>query len=494
MKTASRWFAVSFAILAAVMGGCVNREAQKEGKQTLAVVSDTVKEVTAQPVRVESIEQTLEITGQLTAWQDTVLGPKQGGKLVAVLVGDGDEVHAGQLLATEDTSTLNAQVSQALANLAAAQSQLAQAKANALVGPARSASAVIAAQAALGAAQAGLDKAKAGSRPEERVQAEWQVRGAKSNLDSAQAELVRQKTLFTEGAGTKQQAERAQAAYDSALTDYNAAVQAEKIEKNATRPEDLEAAEQNVKAAREQVNQALDQQKLDVLFNDQVQAAQAAVQAAQAQVTIAQQAVTDAQITAPFDGHISGKPLQPGEIVAPGTPVMRLVGKGGEYFEGQVSENDVANLQLQMPVVVHIDALAGATTNGHVAAIDPVGADFGRNFKVRISLDSPPAQILPGMFARGVVAIKQAPNAVVVPAEAVLTRDGQTIVFIVDGNKARLVKVTTGIQQDDVIQVTGVQAGQVLVTQGQTALVDGSTVRVETNNAVGAPASGNKAA
>ena len=205
MKRPSPWFAL-LPLVAVSMVGCVNRDAQKEGKQTETIVNDPIKEVTAKPVQVTMIQQTLEITGQITASQDAELGAKQGGRIASVLVGDGDQVHAGQLLASIDTSTLNAQVSQALANLASARSQLAQAQANAAIGPERSQSAVTAAKAALDSAKASLAKAKAGARPEERAQADAQVRASKSDMENAKAEMARQQLLFSEGAGTKQQA------------------------------------------------------------------------------------------------------------------------------------------------------------------------------------------------------------------------------------------------------------------------------------------------
>jgi len=478
MKRPSPWFAL-LPLVAVSMVGCVNRDAQKEGKQTETIVNDPIKEVTAKPVQVTMIQQTLEITGQITASQDAELGAKQGGRIASVLVGDGDQVHAGQLLASIDTSTLNAQVSQALANLASARSQLAQAQANAAIGPERSQSAVTAAKAALDSAKASLAKAKAGARPEERAQADAQVRASKSDMENAKAEMARQQLLFSEGAGTKQQAEHAQTAYQDALSQYNAAVQAQLIDTNGTRPEDMAVAEENVKSAQEQVNQALDQQKLDVLLTEQVEAAQASVQSAQDQVTIAQQAVADAQIVAPFDGRVSGKPIQVGTIILPGTPVIRLVGKGSTYFEGEVPEDSVTFLQPGMPVTVTVDALGGRQISAHLEAIDPVGADFGRNYKVRITLDGAPPEVLPGMFARGTLAIKQVPNAIVIPAEAILTRDNQKVVFVVDGNKAKLVNVTPGIQQQDLVQVTGLTAGQQVITEGQSDLVDGVKIKVE---------------
>ena len=259
------------------LGGCVNREAQKQAKQTEQIVSDPVLSVSTTPVQAQNIDDTLEIVGQVTASEDAQVGPKQGGKIIAVYVKDGDKVTAGQILASQDLTSLNAQLSQALAGQASAQSQLSQALSNAHIGPQKSTSAIAAATAQLGSAKAALAKALAGARTEEKVQAEQSVKSAQSNLDVAKKELDRQQMLFAEGAGTKQTLDRAQNAYDLAQTAYNAAVQAQLIMANQTRPEDLEQAREAVSAAQANLNTAKEQKKLDILYTQQVQAAQAPI-------------------------------------------------------------------------------------------------------------------------------------------------------------------------------------------------------------------------
>lgn len=478
---------VAAGILVFSLGGCVNREAQKQAKQTEQIVSDPIKVVSTTNVQRRNIDETLEITGQVTAFEDSQVGPKLGGKIVAVYVRDGDSVQSGQVLASQDLSSLNAQLSQALAQQASAQSQLSQALSNARVGPLKSTSSVAAATAQLKSSQAALAKAISGARPEEKAQAQAAVNSAKSNLDTAKKELDRQQRLFTEGAGTKQSLDRAQNAFDVAQTAYNSAVQSQLIVKNQTRPEDLEQAREAVQAAQANLSTAQEQKKLDVLFDQQVQAAQAGLQSAMAQVALARQSISDAQIRAPFSGKISGKPIQPGTVVGAGTPIARVIGSGGFYFEGEVPESAISRVRIGSSVNVEVN---GANVKGIVAAVSPQGAQVGRIFTVRITLNSVPSGVLAGMFAKGVVSLRSVPNAVVIPGSAIVTKDGKTVVYVIENQVAKEVPVSIGIRSKDVVQVEGLEVGKQLVTKGQDQLVDGSKVRLDNGKTAGLGTSG----
>lgn len=485
MKGKTLWVAVA-GVAAIGVTGCVDRQAQKEAKATQQFVSNPVKLVSVQTVKEQTLIQTQEITGGITTADDASVGPKITGRITAVYVKDGDPVTAGQIIAVQDTSTLQDQLKSAMAGLASARANLSQTVANAALTPMKSAAAVNAAQAQLRSAKANLDKAKAGARPEERTQVEWQVKSAKSGLDLASSNLEREKKLFEQGAVSRQDLDQAQNAYNSALTAYNGALQSQLMQVNGTRTEDLAIAEEAVRSAQDNLKSAQAQQRLDIVLDDQVQAARAGVQSATAQVSIAQQAIEDASIRAPFSGHISGKPLQVGAIAAPGTVVARIVGGQGAYFEGQVSEEDIASLKTGSPVQIKVDALDGKIFEGQIAAISPLGSDVGRLFNVRVSFSGALDGIRPGMYAKGTIQIRTIPNTVVLPFNAVQKRGLEDIVFVVDGDKAKAVKVKTGIRQQDLIQIEGLTPGQQVVTQGQESLIDGAKVQIDKTGSVSA--------
>lgn len=472
-----RRFTLLLIVIIPLVAGCVNREAQKQAKRTEALVSDPTVPVSVERVTTREMTETLEITGALTTSEDSIVGAKIGGRLVQVAVQDGDAVKAGQVLAQQETTELAARVRQQRALVDAARAQVDQAKTDAKVGPSRSEAAVRASEARLKQAEAALEKLRKGAREEERIQADWAVENAKKSLEVAKAALDRARKLFEDGAIAKADVERAENAHMSALAAYNGAVESRRIIEKA-RPEDIAAAEQQVAAAREQLNSDRAAQRLDSQYQDRVRAAEANLRSAQEALSLAQQALSDATIRAPFEGRISGQPTQVGTYVGPGSPVARLVDTKGVYFEGDVPENRVAEMQPGRRVAVNIDALQ-RKVSGTIVTVNPLGSDVGRLFKVRIQLEGDTSGFKPGMFATGVVELRRIPDAVVVPVLAIIGQGKEQRVFVVDGKKAKEVSVTTGLSDDRFVQVKGLEPGQEVVVAGQSKLADGMTIEIK---------------
>ncbi len=490
---------ISLVLLALATAGCkVDREGQARAKKTAESLSDPTVTVTAKDISYQTLQETLEITGQVTTSSDSQVGAKNSGKIVAVYVKDGDPVSVGQTIATQDTSSLSAQLNQALAGvqsaasaMQAANAQLSQATTNARIQPTRSASAVRQAEAQLRSAKANLSKALAGAREEDRVQAEWNVRQAKAALDKAQKDLDRYTKLVAEGAVAAAVLEQYRLAYDTAQANYNSALQRQLALGN--RSEDIEVAREAVRQAEEAVSGAKALQALDVNLNDQVQAARSQVssaraqmQSAQAQVALARQAIADSTIKAPFSGKISGNPVQPGTVVGPGSPVARIVGKEGSYFEGEVPETNIEKISLGSPVSIEVNALNGLKFNGTVQAISPSGETVGRLFRVRVAITGDTNSLKPGMYATGKVVLRTIPNAATVPTVAIVKRDGKDVVFVLDGDKVKQVAVQTGLQTDGVTQVDGLTSSQKVIVAGQNSLDDGSKIKLEQDKKEGA--------
>jgi len=492
------WIAAGILVIAA--GGCVDRKAQKTSQKTGEFLNDQVRVVSVQPVSTADLTQKVEVTGDVTAAQDSTIGAKSTGKVTGVFVKDGDTVAAGQLVAQLDTESLNAQLQQALASVqtaiaaeASARAGLAQAVRNEIVTPQRSTTAIRQAQAQLRSAQANLAKVVAGARPQEKLQAQAAVTSAKSSLDTQTKELERVKTLVSEGALAGNKLDQQQNLVDTAKAQYDNAVQSLNLVNVGNRQEDIDAARAQVRAAQEAVQSAQEQKKLDPLMKDQVDAAKAQIesahaqaQSAQAQVAIARQAIQDAQIRAPFSGKVLGRPIQAGTIAGNGTAIVRIIGGAGVYFNGQLPSDQVSLVGSGMPVEVTVDALPGKTFKGTVATVSPQADAVGRLFNVRIQLVDGQSEVKPGMFATGDVAVRTISNANVVPENAILHAGDNAYIFVVNKDKAARVDVKTGIQKGALMQVTGVAPGAQVIVAGHENLSPGATVRIEKPKATAA--------
>ena len=225
----------------------------------------------------------------------------------------------------------------------------------------------------------------------------------------------------------------------------------------------------------------------------QMHAAEARARSAQAQVTVAQVNFDYTVVRAPFDGVITQKAAQVGEIIAPSaagggftrTGVGTIVDMDSLEVDVDVNEAYIGRVVADMPAEAVLDAYADWKIPAHVLAIVPA-ADRGKaTVKVRVALDEKDPRIVPDMGVRvsflekAAAPTQDVPRGVLVPAGAIVQRDGRSVVFVVDGDLARQRTVTLSAQSfGDLRLVTeGVASGARVVDQPPAALVDG--VRVE---------------
>ena len=479
MKVKSAW--VSLYLLASLFllasAGCVDRKAQAETKSTEKFLADKVTPVKVAPTADETVIKTVPVTGNLTTSMITQVGARQPGRIIEVLVKDGDSVTAGQVIAREDASQMRASLEQALAQEQAASSALTQAISNEMYQPIKAESAVSQARSQVVSAEQSLKKELAGVRTEAKNQAKANLAAAKTNLQVAQSNLKRQETLFDQGAIPQDQLDTARNQEAAAQQQYDNALQTVIEYKRGNRPEDIAVARQAVVQAQQGLRSALAAQKLDVLLGEQVQSARAQLAASKAAVSLAQANLNDMTIRAPFSGQVSGQPIQVGTVVAVGTSILKLVSSENTYFDSQVPEQYIASVKVGTPVSVTVDALPGKTYTGVVKAINPLGVEYGRLFTVRVSIEGVTSELRPNMFATGRIQIAKYPHSAVAPADAVLSDNGQQYVFTVQNGVAKRLNITTGVTSANGVQLIGVAPGTLIVVQGQQGLQPGDRVK-----------------
>lgn len=479
MRAKGQWLLGALLAGAVLAGGCVDRAAQAQAKRTEALTADKTLPVTVANVTTRDIVETLDVSGAIATVQDTTVGAKQAGRLVEVNVKDGDPVSTGQVIARQETTEAMTRVRQAQAGVSAAQAQLAQAQTDGRIGPERTASGVRAAEARVRQSENQLALIRKGARDEERRQAEAAVAAARSNMETAKRDMERMERLEREGAAATAALDQMRNAYQAALSQYESALEAQRMIQNGARPEDVRSAEEAVRQAKEALADAQALRRMDAVYPQRVQAARAGLDSAREQLALARQALDDCTIRAPFAGRISGRPAQVGTMLGAGSPVARLVGGQGVYFEAEIPETEIARAATGAAVTVRIDALAGQTFTGRIVAVNPLGDNVGRLFRVRVQMDGALEALKPGMFARGALEVRRISGATVVPSVAVIERDGEAAVFVIDGAKAKRTVVKPGLTSDGFRQVDGVAAGAQVVVGGAAQIIDGSPIRIE---------------
>ncbi len=204
--------------------------------------------------------------------------------------------------------------------------------------------------------------------------------------------------------------------------------------------------------------------------------AEAQVAVASADRDAARLRLSFATLRAPDAGVISARSVQPGQIVATGTELLRLIRLGRLEWRAEVSDRDLTRV---MPGrQVSITAPDGGTVTGTVRAISPAIDATRRTALIYADLPQPGA-LRAGMFAAGRLRVGES-SALAVPRESVVYRDGFAYVFVLaEPGLVRQRRIEAGESVGDLIEVrTGLQAADRIVGRGAGFLADGDRVRV----------------
>ncbi len=454
-----------------------NAQQKKEAAAQQKAVSDTTVPVTFINPTVKPMTVELTLNGPIRTLDDVDVGSKLAGRIVAVSVQEGARVRAGQVIARVDSASLTQQIMQAQAGVAAALSAKQQATIQAQVSPQQSMAAIRQAEAGVAQAQAQLDLVQAGARSQDVARSRETVNSAKSALDKAKVDLDRAKKLYAGDAISKADVDAAQLGYDTALSTYRSALEAYDAIVEGARPQEIRQAQEAVRQAQEQLRLARANAVNDDIKKQQVTQADAQLRQAQATLRLAQQQLSEASIISPIDGYVTGKPAKVGQVVSPGTVVASIVSLDGVYFEGQVPETEIANVQIGQTATITLDAIPGRAFTGSIIAIDPKAESLGRLFAARIALQNSGNAVKPGMFGQAVLKLRSIPDAVTLPLGAIKREGDKSYVFTKNGDVARRVQVQIGHQEGEVVQVIGLPTNTEVIMGGKDLVQDGSKIR-----------------
>jgi RND family efflux transporter MFP subunit len=191
----------------------------------------------------------------------------------------------------------------------------------------------------------------------------------------------------------------------------------------------------------------------------------------------------DATLTSPIDGVIVERNYDPGSLVSPGTerPIVAVADLRTMKLEAGVSELDAGTLRAGMDARVTAQARPGTVFHGRVATIAPEVNARNRHFQIEIRVDNPRTELLSGMYGVAAIPVQRATAAVVVPREAVTTRDGRRVVLRIENGIVNAVPVTEGLSDGTRVQVvTGLTAGDLIVADARRDVASGVKVNAVT--------------
>ncbi|HYH03930.1 MAG TPA: efflux RND transporter periplasmic adaptor subunit [Bacillota bacterium] len=338
-----------------------------------------VKVLAASP---QPIKETLQLTGEIEADSEITVQPEISGRVLSILVDEGQLVKAKQLVAVMDDETIRLQIQQSEASLAGIKANVRQGELNAA-----------------------------------------RIRTEKERCE----ELLKQKYI-------------SQQDFDNVENSYLAAqssVEAQKAQ--------LASATKNLELLRVQLGKT--------------------------------------RVYSPITGYVLTVPATLGLNLTSGSTLMTVAALDPVKLVFNVDQRDTAKITKGVPVKFKCDLYPDLEFNGAVREVAPSYDAKTRTLSLAAILRNPGNKLLPGLFGSAEIMVGGKTDALVVPAEAVVNRDGQSGVFVVNQKQeARFQPVATGLQSDGQMEITtGLQAGDLVVILGQNRLRDGQTVQLLKN-------------
>ncbi|KAB2641448.1 MAG: efflux RND transporter periplasmic adaptor subunit [Verrucomicrobia bacterium] len=242
---------------------------------------------------------------------------------------------------------------------------------------------------------------------------------------------------------------------------------------------------QEIRAKLDQAKAVLDQAQRDLARQQQLIASKATSQqeldAAAARVKVAAAGLNEAQtmlgyakVTAPFDGVVTRKLADVGDLAMPGKPLLEIEASNVLRFETDLPESLLQRVKLGASLTVTIPSLTKPLA-ATISEISPVADALSRTFPVKLDLP-PAAGLRPGQFGRVAVPVAEV-KLLLVPRQTVLKRGQMEVVFVVRENRASLRLVKTGKALGEQLEIlSGLEPGEAVVTSDASQLSDGQPV------------------
>lgn len=183
------------------------------------------------------------------------------------------------------------------------------------------------------------------------------------------------------------------------------------------------------------------------------------------------------RISAPFDGRVTRKMVNRGDLATPGKPLLDIEDEDHLQVLADIPEAMIIHVKQGDQLQVSLPS-ANLSLTGTVAEVAPTANPSTRSGPIKLDIDDHP-DLRPGQFAR-VVLSRQNAKTLTVPQEALVLRGQMEQMFVVDDKVARLRLVRTGSRYGETIEVlSGLAQGEHVVIKGQDQLKDGQPVAIQ---------------
>ena len=306
---------------------------------------------------------------------------------------------------------------------------------------------------------------------------------SKGDYDLAEANYA-----MTVGAGLPQQIQKAELDAVSAKAAFEAQERIYESRKDLLRQgaiprRDLEAAEVALAQARSQNEQAQKQlADLQRLGKEQeLKSARGSKESAEGKFRNAAALLSYSLIKSPIDGVVTDRPLYEGDLATANQPILTVMNLSLLIGKAHIPQAEAAQLKVGNPAELTIAGL-DEPVKGRVSLVSPALDPGSTTVEVWVEARKPDPALRPGMTVAISMTAKTATDAIVVPAAAVFRSEeaGDYVLVAGSDGKAHQKKVQVGIRNKDSAQIlSGINAGDPVITTGGYGLPDGTLVKIE---------------
>lgn len=253
--------------------------------------------------------------------------------------------------------------------------------------------------------------------------------------------------------------DKARAGYQKALASYQRNKTLYDV--GAISREGLDSSEQLMADAKASLDTLTNQMNSGVAAS--IQSSRAAASKALHSINAAEKQRNDLVLSAPRSGIIGYRQVEAGDIVSAGQKLLSIYDNSNIYVDCQVSEQDLGAISMGMNVDVQIESL-GKMVPGKIIYISPASDSQNLTFSLRIALINSDPTIRSGMFTRTIINTPLRQNTVVLPKDALLEKNGESYVFVVNSqNVLEHRTVQIGARGDQSIEIlSGLNEGETI--------------------------------
>jgi RND family efflux transporter MFP subunit len=213
---------------------------------------------------------------------------------------------------------------------------------------------------------------------------------------------------------------------------------------------------------------------------EQIKTAEAQVEAARGRLASAQAQVSYSEVRSPLSGVITDRPVYPGEMANPGTPLLTIMDVSKVVARINMAQDQAKDLKAGNEATL-TPSDGSEPVPGKVIIVSPAADPNSTTVQVWVQADNPGERLRAGQSVHVSIVAATIEGATLIPASAVLPNaEGETIVLVVDDKSIAHEKVVQiGVREPEMVQVVaGVEPGERVITEGGVGLEDKAKVRV----------------